>query len=134
MGKLSLIKIPITSGAYSEIWQGGVRFYNESQLDAIKTALFKYEQQNDTKAASAGITPTYSSGSVCSVMVALLLFWTDVNSSPSLFFSFTMHLLLREYSTNSWRSRLLGEMCQQGHSRIIFKVWVLRTTFKAFGQ
>jgi hypothetical protein len=51
---------------YSNV-EGGFRFYNESQLDAIKKALFKYDQNNDTKAAS-GVSLAYSSDLVCSVM------------------------------------------------------------------
>ena len=50
-----------------EIWQGGLRFYNESQLDTIRRAFLKYDQNNDTKAAS-DVYLTYSFGQVCSVM------------------------------------------------------------------
>ena len=64
----------------------------------------------------------------------ITVIWTDnVNSSWPLFSSFTMRLLLREYLTNSWRSRLLVEMCQQVHSPIMFKVRVLRTTIMVIG-
>jgi hypothetical protein len=66
MGKLTTI-ISRSYWRLTEIWQGGLRFYNEGQLDAIKEALFKYDQNNDTKAAS-GVSLTYSSDPVCSVM------------------------------------------------------------------
>ena len=66
MGKFDGIHFLIISETYG-IWQGGFRFHDESQLDAIKKALFKYDQSSDTKAAS-GVSLTYSSGSVCSVM------------------------------------------------------------------
>ena len=44
--------------------QGGFRIYGESQLDAIKEALVKFQQKSDTKAAAL-ITMTYASGQVC---------------------------------------------------------------------
>jgi hypothetical protein len=47
-----------------EILQGGVRLYAESQLDTIKEALVKFQQESDTKAAVL-ISPTYTSGQVC---------------------------------------------------------------------
>ena len=62
-----LKSFPDHIGDSLEIWQGGIRSYNESQLDAIKKALFKYDQNDDTKAAF-GVGLTYSSDSVCSVM------------------------------------------------------------------
>jgi hypothetical protein len=47
-----------------EFLQGGSRLYAESQLDAIKEALVKFQQISDTKAAVM-ISPTYVSGQVC---------------------------------------------------------------------
>ena len=47
-----------------EILQGGLRLYTESQLDAIKDALFKFQQKNDTK-ATVMITVTSTSGQEC---------------------------------------------------------------------
>jgi hypothetical protein len=47
-----------------EILQGGIRLYAESQLDAIKDALVKFQQKSDTKAALL-VTMGYSSGQVC---------------------------------------------------------------------
>jgi hypothetical protein len=44
--------------------QGGSRLYAESQLDAVKEALFKFQQKSDTKAAVM-ISPAYASGQVC---------------------------------------------------------------------
>ena len=44
-----------------------MRHHNESQLDAIKKALFNFDQHNDTKAAT-GVSLIYSSDPVCSVM------------------------------------------------------------------
>jgi hypothetical protein len=55
-----------------EIWKGGVIFYADDQLDAIKEAFSKFQQKNDTKAAVLPF-PTYSSGQVCPVMTASLL-------------------------------------------------------------
>ena len=52
-----------------EIWKGGVIFYSEDQLDAIKEALVKFQQESDTKAALL-LFMTYSSGQVCFVMTA----------------------------------------------------------------
>jgi hypothetical protein len=47
-----------------EILQGGSRLYAKSQLDAIKEALFKFQQKSDTK-ASVMISTIYTSGQVC---------------------------------------------------------------------
>jgi len=47
-----------------EVLQGGIRLYAESQLDAIKSALVKFQQKSDTKAAVV-ISMTYTSGQVC---------------------------------------------------------------------
>jgi len=44
--------------------QGGSRLYAESELDAIKEALFKFQQKSDTKAAVM-VSPTYVPGQVC---------------------------------------------------------------------
>jgi hypothetical protein len=46
-----------------EILQGGVRLYAESQLDTIKEALVKFQQESDTKAAVM-VPLTYTSGQV----------------------------------------------------------------------
>ena len=110
-----------------------MRFYDESQLDRIKNALFEYDQNNDTKAAS-GVSLGYLSGQVCSDMTASLLIQIDtVYSSWPLSFSFMMHLLLRVYLTNSWPSQLLGGMCRQVRSQTLSIVWVLRPTFMVIG-
>jgi len=47
-----------------EILQGGSRLYAESKLDAIKEALFKFQQKSDAKAAVM-VSMTYISGQVC---------------------------------------------------------------------
>jgi hypothetical protein len=47
-----------------EILQGGIRLYAESQLDAVKEALFRFQQKSDTKAAIM-LPLTYTSGQVC---------------------------------------------------------------------
>ncbi|KAI0273284.1 FAD-binding domain-containing protein [Russula aff. rugulosa BPL654] len=52
-------KFILESHPQTDVW-GGIRFYNENQLDAIKKALFKYDHINDTKAASE-IYLSYSS-------------------------------------------------------------------------
>ena len=51
-----------------ETWQGGFVYYAENQLDAIKDALVKFQQNNNTKAAVI-VSPTYSLDQVCSVTV-----------------------------------------------------------------
>jgi hypothetical protein len=53
-------------GYLLEIWQGGTLVYPESQLQAVKAALVKFQQQNDTKASPA-LAVTYSGGNVCPV-------------------------------------------------------------------
>ncbi|KAI0262277.1 hypothetical protein BGY98DRAFT_1050297, partial [Russula aff. rugulosa BPL654] len=53
-------KFILESYPQTDVW-GGLRFYNESQLNAIKKALLKYDQNNDVK-ASSGVSWTYSSG------------------------------------------------------------------------
>jgi hypothetical protein len=45
--------------------------YTEDKLDAIKEALVKFQQKNDTK-ASAIVSMSYSSDPVCSVTMASL--------------------------------------------------------------
>ena len=47
-----------------EVLQGGIRLYAESQLDAIKSALVKFQQKSDAKAAVM-VSMTYISGQVC---------------------------------------------------------------------
>jgi hypothetical protein len=59
-------------GALIGIWKGGVIFYADDQLDAIKEALVKFQQKDDTKAALL-LFMTYSSGQVCFVMTASVL-------------------------------------------------------------
>ncbi|KAF8492578.1 hypothetical protein F5888DRAFT_1857925, partial [Russula emetica] len=66
-------KFVLESHPQTDVW-GGLRSYNESQLDAIKKALFKYDQNNDTKAAS-GVSLTYSSDPVCSLLVTVFFFY-----------------------------------------------------------
>jgi hypothetical protein len=47
-----------------EMFQGGNRLYAESQLDAIKEALLKFQQKSDTK-AEVMVSMAYISGQVC---------------------------------------------------------------------
>jgi len=102
-------------------------------VDAIKEALFKFDQNKDTKAACM-VSLNYLSGQVCFVMTALLLIQIDVvYSFWPLSFTFTMRLLLREYSTNSWRSHRLEGMCRQVCSQTLFKLLVVRPAFKVIG-
>jgi len=44
--------------------QGGLRLFAKSQLDAIKEALFEFQQKTDTKAAIM-MPMAYTSGQVC---------------------------------------------------------------------
>jgi hypothetical protein len=55
------------TGDLLEIWQGGTLLYAEDKLDAIKEALFKFQQKNDTKALPA-VAMTYAAGKVCAVI------------------------------------------------------------------
>jgi hypothetical protein len=55
------------SYAQGNVW-GGIRFYSDNQLDAIKEALFKYQQKNDTR-AKVDVSLSYSSGQLlCAVL------------------------------------------------------------------
>ena len=81
-------------GNFIEIWQGGVLYYADDQLDAIREALVKFQQKNDTK-AEVMVTLPYSSSQVCFVLMALLSVPADiVNSFRLLLFIFmTLPLL-----------------------------------------
>jgi hypothetical protein len=70
MGKLA--KMIYRSPWRLEFWQGGFLFYTENQLGAIKEALMKFQQKNDTKAAII-VSLAHTSGQVCFVMTASLL-------------------------------------------------------------
>lgn len=61
-----------------EIFQGGIRLYAESQLDAIKEGLVNFQQKSDTK-ASVMVPLDYTSGQVCKrpTKEKLLLVQTD---------------------------------------------------------
>jgi hypothetical protein len=99
-----------------ETSQGGTRIYHESQHEAVKEALVKFQQKRDTKAVSS-VIPSYISGQVCFVMTTSPFIQINlVHSSSSVSFTSMMHLLHRVYSTNSWRSPLPGGICQQLHS------------------
>lgn len=54
-------------GDLLEIWKAGFFSYAENQLDAIKEALVKFQQKNDTK-AQVVVLLNYSSGQVSSVV------------------------------------------------------------------
>jgi len=53
-------KFILESHPQGDVW-GGFYLYAENQLDAIKEALFKFQQENDTK-AEVGVSMSYSSG------------------------------------------------------------------------
>jgi hypothetical protein len=98
------------TGDLLEIWKGGTLIYGENKLDAIKEALFKFQQKNDTKASPAVIM-TYSSGQVCAVIEISPLILSDNIYSYRLLSLYSMtRRLLREYSTISWRYLLSEEM------------------------
>ena len=121
MGALTKNDLQITLEAYW-IPQGGFYSYAEDQLDAIKEALFNYQQKSDPKAAT-GLTLTYSSGQVRFVMTASLWIQTDFIDSFRLLSLFSMtHPLLREYLMNSWPSPILGEISQDKNSSTMLKV------------
>ena len=87
-------------GDLLEIWQEGLLIYTENQLDAIKDALFKFQQKNDTKAAVI-VSLTYLSGQVCTVVQCHYRFKLTHGRycrQPSYFM---MCPLLRKYSTIS---------------------------------
>jgi hypothetical protein len=54
-------------GELIAIWKGGVLYYADEQLDAVKEALVKFQQKNDTRAA-INVILSYSSTEVCSFM------------------------------------------------------------------
>jgi len=54
-----------------EISQGGIRFYDKSQLDGIKKMLLKFQQKSDTKAAVV-ICMAYTLGQVCQCPVMMV--------------------------------------------------------------
>ena len=54
-------------GELITIWKGGVLHYADEQLNAVKEALVKFQQKNDTKAA-INVLLSYSSTQVCSFM------------------------------------------------------------------
>ena len=121
-------------GDLIEIWQGGVLYYADDQLDAIREALVKFQQKNDTK-AEVMVTLPYTSGQVCFVLIALLLVPTDiVNSFMLLSFIFMMLPLLsgRRHLMISWPFPQPREMSQQRHFTAYFKVrllWLGQTVF-----
>ena len=124
-------------GDLIEIWQGGVLYYADNQLDAIREALVKFQQKNDTKAQIMVIL-SYSSSSglsqVCFVVMALCLIQTNlVNSFRLLSFTFMTLPFLREYLMISWPSPLPGEMSQQRHSTTLFKARLPRLRLTVFG-
>jgi hypothetical protein len=75
MGKLT--RMIRRSHRKLKIWQGGLFIYAENQLDAIKEALFKFQQVNDTKAAIE-VSLAYTSGQVRTVMTTSLLKLTAI--------------------------------------------------------
>ena len=114
-----------------ETCKGGSRVYAEDQLDSMKNALVKFQQKDDPKAAFV-LVLTYSSGQVCTVMMASLLIQSKIiGSSLSVLNFFMTRPLLRKYSTISWPSLLTKVISLQDHSLTWFKVWVLNrlTTF-----
>jgi hypothetical protein len=124
VGKLSKC-FKDSTGELLEIRQGGFLSYAEDQLDAVKEALFNFQQKNDTKAANA-VSLSYSSGQVCSVLTASLFIQTYlINSLVLLSYCFMTRPLLREYSMISWSSLLPREISQQARSPNMSKKWVL---------
>ncbi|KAF8489269.1 hypothetical protein F5888DRAFT_1930071, partial [Russula emetica] len=66
-----------------ETWQASSRLYNESQLEAIKEALVKYQQKTDTK-AGVYVVPAYSTGQF---YIGVLYFY-DAPTPSSIFDEF----------------------------------------------
>ncbi|KAF8486364.1 FAD dependent oxidoreductase [Russula ochroleuca] len=62
-----------------DVW-GGIHFYSENQLDAIKEAFIKYQQKNDTKAEVA-VSLSYSSGQI----LCTILFFYDAPAPSGVF-------------------------------------------------
>ena len=122
-------------GNFIEIWQGGVLYYADDQLDAIREALVKFQQKNDTK-AEVMVTLPYSSSQVCFVLMALLSVPADiVNSFRLLLFIFmTLPLLSgRRYLMISWPFPLPKGKSQQRRSTAYFKVRLLWLGQMVFG-
>ena len=100
--------------------------YAKNQLNSIKKALSKFQQKDDSKAAFV-LVLTYSSGQVCTIMMASLLIQSKINGSSLLVLNFFMtRRILRKYSTISWPFPLSKVISLQDHSLTWFKVWVLR--------
>ena len=132
MGKLAIL-VYNHIGYLPQVRQGGVLFYSEDQLDAIKVALLEFQENKDTKAAIL-VFMAYSKGPVSSLMTISQLSKTDViNSlwSPSHFIM--MRQILPECLTKSWQSPLSMAVYLQGHSMTLLKVWVVWSTLRAFG-
>ena len=97
-------------GDLLETRQGGALVYAEDKLNAIKEALVKFQQKNDSKASPA-VAVTYSSGQVCAVIRTSPLIPSDRIYSYRLLSLYSMtHRPLRGYSTISWRYLLSEEM------------------------
>ena len=67
MGKLTRDHLGDSLG----IWQGGFFSYSENQLEAIKEALVKFQQIDDTR-ANVGVSLSFSSGQVSSILATSL--------------------------------------------------------------
>ena len=107
--------------------------YAENQLDAIKEALFKFQQENDTK-AEVGVSMSYSSGQVSTVATTLTLIQTDIIDSFLLVsYSFMTRPLVREYLMVYWPSPLSRGMSQRVHSLTFFRLWALWASLPALG-
>ena len=107
-------------GDLLETWQAGFCSYAENQLDAIKEALFKFQQENDTKAAVV-MTLTYSSGQVGTVMTTLLLIQTNIIEQfiPAAVFFYDAPTPSGVFN-DLLAIPLLREMSQQQHSLTLF--------------
>ncbi|KAF8479493.1 FAD-binding domain-containing protein [Russula ochroleuca] len=72
-------KFILKSYPQGDVW-GGIRFYSENQLGAIREAFFKFQQKNDTK-AEAAVSLSYSSGQV----LCAVLFFYDAPAPSGVF-------------------------------------------------
>jgi len=108
-------KFILKSHPQSDVW-GGSRLYAESQLDAVKEALFKFQQKSDTKAAVM-ISPAYASGQF---LVAIVYFY-DAPTPSEVFEDFlAIPAITGNVSTGSY-SDLIQSLALSNSPRVFYE-------------
>ncbi|KAF8486355.1 FAD dependent oxidoreductase [Russula ochroleuca] len=100
------------------IW-GGFRLHAENQLDAIKDALVKFQQKNDTKAA-IDVVLSYSSGQLS---IAVLFFYDEPTSSGVFDDFLAIPAIEANVSTTTFSDfiQLLGPLVAANGLRVLFE-------------